>query len=128
MFDLRCERSGTATFAPISELIRLAIGIDTDDDAGTRLDSFVEPDVEDRERIVGLIGSLVGAGAPRSAEETFFGVRRFVEMLAARQPVVIVVDDVQWAEPLLLDLLEHLVEWVRDAPVLSGGVGAARDP
>ena len=34
------------------------------------------------------------------------------------------IDDIQWAEPLLLDLLEHLAEWVADAPVLL--VGLAR--
>jgi predicted ATPase len=38
-------------------------------------------------------------------------VRRFLAGLAAAQPVVLVIDDLHWAEPLLLDLVEHLVQW-----------------
>ena len=57
-------------------------------------------------------------------EETFWGVRRLIEATAADAPVVVVIDDIQWAEPLLLDLIEHLAEWVADAAVLL--VGLAR--
>ena len=38
--------------------------------------------------------------------------------LGAERPVVLVLDDLHWAEPLLLDLTEHLVEWSRDVPLL----------
>src|SRR5262249_44229882 len=58
------------------------------------------------------------AGAPASPEETFFVVRRFLAALAVAQPVVLVIDDLQWAEPLLLDLTEHLVQRTTDAPLL----------
>ena len=38
--------------------------------------------------------------------------------MRARQPLALVVEDIHWAEPTLLDLLEHLVDWARDAPLL----------
>ena len=51
------------------------------------------------------------AGTPAPPEETFFVVRRFLAALAATRPVLLAIDDLQWAEPLLLDLVEHLVQW-----------------
>ena len=45
-------------------------------------------------------------------------VRRLLETLAAAQPVVVVLDDIQWAEPAFLDLVEYLAGWSRDAPIL----------
>jgi class 3 adenylate cyclase/tetratricopeptide (TPR) repeat protein len=54
----------------------------------------------------------------RSTEETFWAYRKLFERLAGERPLVLVVEDVHWAEPTLLDLLEHIVEWTRDAPIL----------
>ena len=48
----------------------------------------------------------------------FWAVRRLLEALAARTPAVVVLEDVHWAEPTLLDLVEYLGAWVSDAPVL----------
>ena len=45
-------------------------------------------------------------------------MRRFVERLATSRPVVVVLDDLQWAEPTLLDLVEHLADWITGVPVL----------
>lgn len=119
-FNLRCERSGAATFAPVAELLRSIadIGVDFDADQITEaLRALLPPDVADSDRLVNLLGSLVGASAPRSTEETFFAVRRLFELFGATQPLLVVIDDIQWAEPLFLDLVDHLVEWVDDAAV-----------
>ena len=51
-------------------------------------------------------------------------MRRLLAGLARARPVVLVLDDLHWAEPLLLDLVEHVVEWSADVPLLV--VGAAR--
>ena len=48
----------------------------------------------------------------------FWAVRRLFEELARDQPLVVVVEDIHWAEPTLLDLLEYLAGWTHDAPVL----------
>ena len=114
-FEIRCDRAGNATFAPIAQLIREATGIGDDGDATVARDCvgamFAEGDA-DRERLADVLAGLVGAAPARSVEETFWAVRRLIESVAAARPMVVVIDDIQWAEPLLLDLLEHLVEWV----------------
>ena len=72
---------------------------------------------DEQDRVSAVLAGLVGAADVRSVEETFWAIRRLVESLARIHPLLVVIDDIQWAEPLLLDLLEHLVEWVADAPV-----------
>ena len=52
------------------------------------------------------------------AGETFWAVRRLLEEVARDRPLVVVVEDIHWAEPTLLDLLEYLAGWTHDAPVL----------
>ncbi len=71
----------------------------------------------ERARIAGGIAALL-AGSSASPEETFFVVRRFLTGLAASKPVVLVIDDLHWAEPLLLDLVEHLIQWGGGVPLL----------
>jgi len=51
-------------------------------------------------------------------EETNRAVRRFFERLAREQPLVVLIDDVHWAEPTFLDLVEHVADLSRDAPIL----------
>jgi class 3 adenylate cyclase/tetratricopeptide (TPR) repeat protein len=61
---------------------------------------------------------LKPAGEPVAPEEAFWAVRKVLEALARRRPLVLVVDDLQWAEPTFIDLIEYLAEWMRDAPLL----------
>jgi class 3 adenylate cyclase len=56
-----------------------------------------------------------GAGSPG---ELFFEVRRLLERVAHERPLIIVLDDLHWAEPTLLDLLDHIADLSRDAPIL----------
>ncbi|MGZ6563706.1 MAG: BTAD domain-containing putative transcriptional regulator [Solirubrobacteraceae bacterium] len=58
------------------------------------------------------------SGGTATPHELFLEVRLALESLAADRPVLVHVDDLQWAEPLLLDLLDHTVELSRDAPIL----------
>jgi DNA-binding SARP family transcriptional activator len=55
-------------------------------------------------------------GAP--TEETFRAARRILETLAAERPLVAVFEDVHWAAPAFLDLLEHVAALSRNAPIL----------
>jgi class 3 adenylate cyclase/tetratricopeptide (TPR) repeat protein len=66
------------------------------------------------ERVRGAIGS----GEVSSGEETFSAVRKLVEALARERPLVLCLEDVHWAEPTFLELLEYLTGWIRDVPVL----------
>ena len=122
-FEIRCDREGETTFAPIAQLIREAadIGDDTEAQAAgvrDRIAGLFSEDDTDRERLVDVLAGVFGAAPARSVEETFWSIRRLVEVLAATRPLLVVIDDIQWAEPKLLDLLEHLAEWVSDAAVL----------
>jgi class 3 adenylate cyclase/tetratricopeptide (TPR) repeat protein len=68
---------------------------------------------------VGAIEQLLG-GEPavsRSAEIPW-AVRKLLETAAQSSPVVAVFDDIHWAEPTFLDLLEHVADLSREAPLL----------
>ena len=44
--------------------------------------------------------------------------RRFFESVAGKRPLLLVFEDIHWAEPTLLDLIEYLADWVRTRPML----------
>ncbi|MGZ4430685.1 MAG: ATP-binding protein, partial [Gaiellales bacterium] len=56
-------------------------------------------------------------GALGSTEETIWAVRRFLEVLARDRPLVVIFEDIHWAEPTFLDLIERVAQWARDAPI-----------
>ena len=74
---------------------------------------------DDGELVRGRVLEAIGRAEPRSrSDELFWAVRRLLETLALERPLVVVVDDIQWAEPAFLDLIEYLAGWSRDAPIL----------
>ena len=60
----------------------------------------------------------LGGGGTAVPEELFFEVRVLLESLARERPMILHVDDLQWAQPMLLDLLDHIIELSRGAPIL----------
>jgi predicted ATPase len=66
------------------------------------------------------IAAALGLGDPRggTSEETFWAVRKLFEALARTGPLVVVFDDVHWAEPTFLDLVEHVALYSREVPIL----------
>ena len=66
------------------------------------------------------VAILVGLAGDEVADRRtlFFSVRRLVEELAAKQPLILVFEDIHWADSGLLDLIETLGSLVKDAPVL----------
>ena len=74
---------------------------------------------DDGDRIAELIGQAIGLGQGQpSPEETPWAIQSFLETLAEARPLVAVLDDLQWGQPLLLDLVEHVSEWSHGAPIL----------
>src|SRR5439155_16979214 len=72
------------------------------------------------EAIAPQIGALVGAGESAtqfSREELFDAWRRFFERMAARLPLVLVLEDLHWADAGLLDFVDHLADWAQ-GPIL----------
>ena len=60
----------------------------------------------------------LGGGGLAVPEELFFEVRQLLERLALERPIILHVDDLQWAQPMLFDLLDHIVELSRGVPIL----------
>jgi class 3 adenylate cyclase len=60
----------------------------------------------------------LGSGGVAVPEELFFEARRLLESLALERPVILHIDDLQWAESMLLDLIDHVVDLSRGAPIL----------
>jgi class 3 adenylate cyclase/tetratricopeptide (TPR) repeat protein len=61
---------------------------------------------------------LAAALSEGASEEIFWTLRKALEQRSRQRPLALVVDDLHWAEPTLLDLIEHLADWTRDAPLL----------
>jgi class 3 adenylate cyclase/tetratricopeptide (TPR) repeat protein len=73
--------------------------------------------VEDHARALAGLGSQDVGSAERASEATA-AWRRFFEALADRQPLVLVFEDLHWADDALLDFVDHLVEWSSGVPML----------
>jgi len=117
----RCLSYGEGiTFYALGEIVRQAAGIAEADDAATaavKLEAVMDG-VEEGDRIARLVGGLFGWADPSTAEDASWATRKLFERLARERPLVVVFDDINWAEPLLLDLIEHLADWTRDAMLL----------
>ncbi len=100
------------TYWPLAEIVQQAVGDDG------RVEGLFEGDENATlvaERIAGAIGTAEPSGAP---EEIFWAFRKLFEALAREQPLIAVVDELQWAEATLLDLLEYLHSFAADLPIL----------
>ena len=111
----RCLPYGEGiTFWPLVEIVR-QLG---EGDARSLVRKLVGQDEHldvIAERIAAAIGQADGAGA---TEETFWAVRRLFEALARQGPLIVVVDDIHWAEPTFLDLIEYVLAFSSGAPIL----------
>jgi class 3 adenylate cyclase/tetratricopeptide (TPR) repeat protein len=111
----RCLPYGEGiTYWPLRDVVREAAG----DLTQAQIEDLLEGE-EDAERIAGRVAGAIGisdhAGA---ADETNWAVRRLFERMASDRPLIVGFDDLQWAEPTFLELVEYLVGWSRDAPIL----------
>ena len=111
----RCPSYGAGvTYWPLAEIVREAAGSTTRSAIASLLTD--EPDADEiAARIAGAIGADEPAG---SAHDLFWAVAGLLKTLARERPLVVIFDDLQWAEAMLLDLLEHLVDATRDSPLL----------
>jgi class 3 adenylate cyclase/tetratricopeptide (TPR) repeat protein len=118
----RCLPYGEGiTYWPVAEAVRTALGVrafDAPPEVGARLEEIVGED-EHAAAITNGIAEVLGSrGGVGSAGELPWAVRRFLEILATDRPLVTVWEDIHWAEPAFLDLVDHVVDWSRDASIL----------
>jgi class 3 adenylate cyclase len=83
-----------------------------------RLVEFLEGEPEARRIVNATLNAIGQAEGGASPEEIPWAVRKLLEALAREQPLVVVFDDLQWAEPTFLDLVEHVADFSRDATIL----------
>ena len=118
----RCLSYGDGTSLwPLLEMLRASAGFSgtEDDHEGRRLLAGVFEDDTSAAQITELLAPLAGLGGTSAAiEEIQWAVRRYLEALAGSDPVIWVVDDLHWAEPALLAILEDVVDWTRDASLI----------
>ena len=116
----RCYPYGEGiAFLPVAELVRDAVAAPADAAGLEARIAETLPDDADAARVAAVLARAVGATTePARAEEAFWAVRRLLEVLGRRSPLVVVLEDLHWAEPTLLDLVDYLVGWTADAPVL----------
>ena len=111
----RCNAYGEGTtFRPLREALRseeaVAAALEGEPEAGA---------------IASRLAAIFSTETTVPAEEVPWALRRYCETLASRRPLVVALDDLHWAEPALLDLVESLTASARGAPILL--VCIARD-
>src|SRR6266540_3764382 len=111
----RCLPYGEGiTFWPLAEIVRKLHG----EDPLASIPATLAGD-ENAEVIASRLAAALGlADSSGTGEETFWAARKLFEAHARERPLVVVFDDVQWGEPTFLDLIDHVTDWTRDAPIL----------
>ena len=113
------------SFWALGEMVRARAGLlETDDDVTTRvkiaqlLQERV-PDETERRWIERALLALLGSGElpPGGRDELFAAWRTLFERIAATGTVVLVFEDLHWADPGLLDFIDHMLEWSRGLPI-----------
>ena len=108
------------TYWPLASMIKASAGI-TDDDPANEAFEKLRGSCESEavaDLLAVALGVLGAAEGERTPEQLKWAALRWCEQLADAQPLVLVFEDIHWAEEPLLDLIEHLARSLRDAPVL----------
>jgi class 3 adenylate cyclase/tetratricopeptide (TPR) repeat protein len=113
-------------FWALAEMVRMRTGIaETDDDAGAveKLGVWLAenfPDEAERAWLGPHIEQLIGLSDAKEPqrEQLFAAWRLFFERIAEQGTVVLVFEDLHWADPGLIDFIEHLMVWARSSPIL----------
>ena len=118
----RCLSYGEGiTFFPIMSVISQAAALTGEESPQAALEkirSLVES-ASDAGLIVEYVAETIGlAKAGAGPGGSFWAIGRLFEELASRRPLVVVFDDIQWAEPTFLDLIEAVAEQSREAPIM----------
>jgi class 3 adenylate cyclase/tetratricopeptide (TPR) repeat protein len=130
----RCLSYGEGiTYWPITEIFKSAAEILQSDDreaVASKLGEFLETlatdDLDELRTIAAALSNLIGIPTtPRgtyvtseiSQSELHWGIRRALQLLAAERPLAIVIEDLHWAEPTLLELIGSIVADDVDAPI-----------
>ena len=130
----RCLPYGEGiTYWPVTEVVKSAAGILQSDDRETiagKLDGFLETlatdDLDELRTIAASLSNLIGisttprgtyATAEISQGELHWGIRRMLQLLASQEPTAMILEDLHWAEPTLLELIAYIAADDTEAPL-----------
>ena len=112
------------SFWAVAEMVKAQAGIEENDPADVcaeKLRASVEQLVADdaeREWVIDHLLPLVGVEHRNAGGESAPAWRAFFESLGERRPLVMVFEDMHWADDGLLDFIDHLVDWATGVPIL----------
>ena len=118
---------GDVAYAALTDVVKAHAGMletDTTEDAEAKLRRALAPLLRETELdwVLRHVRPLVGLGGDDVTtdrrQEAFAAWRRLVEAIAEDAPLVLVVEDLHWADEPLLDFVDELVDWVADVPLL----------
>ena len=124
----RCLPYGDGiTFWALGEMVKAHAGIlesDPPEVAASKLDAILIElcfDGAERDWLRARLAPLIGAGGAGSGTErteSFAGWQRFLEVAATARPLVVVFEDLHWADDAMLEFIDHLVDWTSGVPML----------
>ena len=111
----------SVTYWPLAEMVKSAAGIADDDPLDVAIEKL--RDVCPAEEVADLLGLATGVleavHGEFSQQEIAWAGREWAERIArSTQPLILVFEDIHWAEEPMLDLIEHITTWVKDAPLM----------
>lgn len=122
VMETRCLSYGEQiSLRPLIDVMKQAAGIGAEDntaDVQTRINMLVEGEENSRaiaQGIADLLGIAESIGGPK---EAVWAARKLLETLSRERPLCLVFEDIHWARPALLEFIEHMADWSRDAPIL----------
>jgi predicted ATPase/class 3 adenylate cyclase/DNA-binding SARP family transcriptional activator len=111
----RCLAYGEGiTYWPLRELLQAAFG----DDVRAGIEKRLDGGADGREVAARLAAALGQVEQAFPSEEIRWAARTALEAVARTRPLLVVLEDLHWAEPTLLDLVDHVAELATDAPIL----------
>jgi class 3 adenylate cyclase/tetratricopeptide (TPR) repeat protein len=108
------------TYSALSDMVKTAAGIADDDPLDDALEKLRDccPDEAVADLLALASGVLEAVKGERNQQEIAWAAREWAEKLAEPQPLVLVFEDIHWAEDALLELIEHMSTWVKNVPIL----------
>ncbi len=133
----RCLAYGDGvTYWALAEMVRTRAGIveaEGGEPALSKLRKALEesiPDADERRWLEPRLAQLIGLQEPGASErqDLFAAWRRFYERLSEEMPTVMVFEDMQWADPSLVEFIDYLLDWSRDHRIFIVTLGRAGEP
>ena len=118
------------TFWPLKTVAQAGAGL-LEDDGPEQVHEKLAASLGDdpqADAIASQVAQVLGIADPTGPQEqAFWSVRRWLEAMARKRPLVLIFDDVQWAEKTFLDLVDHVADYARDAPIVVGCLARRAD-